>query len=341
MKEIRDRARELLKGYCRVCPVCDGRACAGELPGMGGFGTGASFKANVESLRAVKLNMRTIHEVNDSSTELTILGQNLSMPVMAAPVAGMRLNFGGPMPEEEYAMEVAEGCLQAGTLGMLGDGPHAELFISILAVLKATNGRAIPVIKPWEDKELLSRLEQVAKAGAPYVVIDVDAIGFTNLRRQGTPVVARSSQQWARIIDQSPLPIVLKGVMTPDETLKAAEAGAAGVVVSNHGGRMLEGSAGTAEVMPAIAQAAKGKTVLMVDGGIRSGGDTLKMLALGADVVLIGRPLAVAAVGGLRDGAHKYLRRIRFELIQAMVLTGCPSLEAIDSSLIWSPQTAS
>jgi 4-hydroxymandelate oxidase len=123
--------------------------------------------------------------------------------------------------------------------------------------------------------------------------------------------------------------------MTPDEALQAAEAGAAGVVVSNHGGRVLEGSAGTAEVLPAVAGALKGKIALMVDGGVRSGVDALKMLALGAEAVLIGRPLAVAAIGGAQEGVKKYLTRIRFELIQAMILTGCPRPEAATSSLIW------
>jgi 4-hydroxymandelate oxidase len=335
MKEIRDRARELLKGYCRVCPVCDGRVCAGEVPGMGGVGNGASFKANLEALGAVKLNLRTLHEISEPSTEVSLLGQSLSLPVMAAPIAGMRLNFGGVMPEDKYALAVAQGCLSAGTLGMLGDGPHEELFKTILTVLEATGGRVIPVIKPWEDKELLSRLEQVAKAGAPYAVVDVDAAGFIHLRRQGTPVLPRTGKQWSRIIAQAPLSVALKGVMTPDEALQAAEAGAAGVVVSNHGGRVLEGSAGTAEVLPAVAGALKGKIALMVDGGVRSGVDALKMLALGAEAVLIGRPLAVAAIGGAQEGVKKYLTRIRFELIQAMILTGCPRPEAATSSLIW------
>jgi len=335
MKEVRDRARELLKGYCRVCPVCDGRACVGEVPGVGGVGNGASFKANMEALQAVKLNLRTIHEISEPGSEVEILGQRLSMPVMAAPVAGMKLNFGGVMPEEEYALAVAKGCLSTGTLAMLGDGPHEELFQTIVKVLEATGGRVIPVIKPWDDKKLLSSLEQVAKAGAPYAVVDVDAAGFFHLRRMGIPVLPRSGKQWAQIFKQASLPVALKGIMTPDEALEAAEAGAAGVVVSNHGGRVLEGSAGTAEVLPAVAAAVKGKLALMADGGVRSGGDVLKMLALGADVVLLGRPLAVAAIGGMEEGVQKFLRRIGFELTQTMILTGCPHPTKANLNLIW------
>ena len=336
MKDVRDKARELLKGYCRVCPVCDGRACAGEVPGMGGMGSGSTFKANFQALQAVKLNLRTMHDINEPDTKIEIMGHVLSLPVMAAPVAGMKLNFGGVMSEEEYAQIVAEGCLSAGTLAWLGDGPHEELFTTILSVLGATEGKVIPVIKPWVDQMLIPRLEQVAEAGAPYAVVDVDAAGFAHLRRMGTPVTPRSVEQWSRIMAEVPLPIALKGIMTPDEALKAADAGAVGIVVSNHGGRVLEGGAGTAEVLPAIAAAAKGKIPLLVDGAVRSGGDVLKMLALGADAVLIGRPLAVAAIGGGSEGVVKYIRRIMFELIQSMILTGCPHAGAATSDLIWS-----
>ena len=335
MKEIYDRARDMLKGYCRVCPVCDGRACVGEVPGMGGVGNGASFKANMEALGAVKLNLRAIHDISEPSGEVEILGQSLSMPVMAAPVAGMRLNFGGVMPEEDYAMAVAKGCLSAGTLGMLGDGPHEELFQTVVKILEATGGRVIPVIKPWDDQELLSRLEQVAKAGAPYAVVDVDAAGFFHLRHRGSPVLPRTGKQWSKIFARASLPVALKGIMTPDEALQAAEAGAPGVVVSNHGGRVLEGAAGTAEVLPAVAAAIKGKVALMVDGGVRSGSDVLKMLALGADVVLIGRPLAVAAIGGMEEGVKKYLRRIGLELTQNMILTGCAHPGDANLNLLW------
>ncbi len=323
MKEIRDRAREMLKGRCRVCRVCDGRACAGEVPGMGGIGSGASFHANLAALARVRLDLRVLHQVSEPSTSVELLGQSLSMPVLAAPVAGMKINFGGVMEEEPYALAVAQGCLAAGTLGLLGDGPTGAVFQAAVTALEATGGRVIPTIKPWEDRELLAKLERSALLGAPFAVVDVDAAGLINLRILGKPVFPRTPEQWRALIARAPLPVVLKGVMTADEAVLAAQAGAAGVVVSNHGGRVLEGSAGTAEVLPAVAAAVKGRIAVLADGGVRSGGDVLKMLALGADAVLIGRPLAVAAIGGLADGVSKYLRQIHYELSQTMVLTGC------------------
>lgn len=325
MKEIRDRAREMLKGRCRVCRVCDGRACVGEVPGMGGIGSGASFHANMAALARVQLSLKVLHGVSEPSTAINLLGQSLSLPVLAAPVAGMKLNFGGPLAEEPYALAVAQGCLAAGTLGMLGDGPSNEVFQAAVKALEVTGGRVIPTIKPWEDLELLSKLEQSAKLGAPFAVVDVDAAGLINLRILGKPVFPRTPEQWRDLIARAPLPVVLKGIMTAEEALLAAQAGAAGVVVSNHGGRVLEGSAGTGAVLPAIAAAVKGRIAVLADGGVRSGGDVLKMLALGADAVLIGRPLAVAAIGGLAQGVEKYLGKIQFELSQNLVLTGCPN----------------
>jgi isopentenyl diphosphate isomerase/L-lactate dehydrogenase-like FMN-dependent dehydrogenase len=114
--------------------------------------------------------------------------------------------------------------------------------------------------------------------------------------------------------------------MTPDDARRAVDAGAAGIVVSNHGGRVLDHTPGTAEALPAVAAAVKGQVAILVDGGVRTGGDVLKMLALGADAVMIGRPFCTAALGGLRDGVAKYLDQVRGELVQAMILTGCATV---------------
>ncbi|MGD9608124.1 MAG: alpha-hydroxy-acid oxidizing protein, partial [Desulfovibrionaceae bacterium] len=82
---LRKKAREELKGFCRVCPVCDGRACAGEVPGMGGSGTGAAFAANLDALRRVRLHMRALHDVKTADTSTTLFGRSLALPVLAAP----------------------------------------------------------------------------------------------------------------------------------------------------------------------------------------------------------------------------------------------------------------
>ncbi len=122
MKEVRDKARQLMKGYCRVCPVCNGKACSGEVPGMGGLGTGATFAANLEALAAVRLNMRLVHDVNEPDTSATVCGIALDMPVLAAPIGGVSFNMGGGVSEEDYAAAVVGGCAERGIIGCTGDG---------------------------------------------------------------------------------------------------------------------------------------------------------------------------------------------------------------------------
>ena len=90
MKEIKDKARELMKGFCRVCKVCDGKACAGEVPGMGGLNTAASFKNNVTALADIRVNMRLLHDAVEPDTSCSVLGYDLDMPVLAAPIGGIR-----------------------------------------------------------------------------------------------------------------------------------------------------------------------------------------------------------------------------------------------------------
>ena len=130
---------------------------------------------------------------------------------------------------------------------------------------------------------------------------------------------------------------ILKGIMTPDEAQLAVEAGADAIVVSNHGGRVLDYSPATSEVLADIATAVKSRITILADGGVRSGGDVLKLLALGADAVMIGRPFSIAAVGGLQSGVETYIDTIGEELKQAMVLTGTKSVTEVDHKILFTP----
>ena len=123
--------------------------------------------------------------------------------------------------------------------------------------------------------------------------------------------------------------------MTVDEAKLALEVGASAIVVSNHGGRILDSTPGVAEVLPAIAQEMKGKITIFADGGVRSGIDVLKYMALGADAVLIGRPIIIGAFGGGAQGVQLVLENMAKELKQAMILTGCKNIRDINSSVIY------
>lgn len=333
--EIRQTAKERFKGICRVCRVCDGRVCAGETPGMGGTGTGSSFIANVEALAATKLNLRTIHDATEPDITFALFGYRLSMPILAAPVAGMRLNMGDAMPEADFVVAMIGGSRAAGSVGMTGDGPGPVVYSTGVDVTRANGGRGIPIIKPRLTEEIMARIRQAEEAGAWAVGVDVDAAGIFGMVRAGEPVGPKTVETWREIIATTDLPFVLKGIMTVEDAEASVEAGAAAIVVSNHGGRVLDHTPGTAEVLPEIAEAVKGDAFVLVDGGVRSGVDVLKMLALGANAVLVGRPLAIAAVGGGAEGVTMVLDQYADQLRSAMILTGCTSLDEVDKSILF------
>lgn len=337
MKEVRAQARERMKGFCRVCPVCDGRACAGEIPGMGGVDSGSSFRNNVQALAAVRLNMRLVHDVTSPAMETRFLGLPLSLPVLAAPVGMLSSHVTTAITEEAYSGAIISGCQAAGTLGCIGDAPPPSVFQSGLAAIAAEKGYGIPVIKPWDGPELEEKLVRAAETDCPMIGMDIDAAGWVHMAKQGHPVSPKSPAQLKAFADRVHSlgkKCILKGVMGPEDAIAALHAGCDALVVSNHGGRVLDHTPGTAEVLPAVAAAVKGRMGILVDGGIRTGGDILKMLALGADAVLIGRPLILAAVGGLAEGVQIALKALRFQLLQAMILTGCASVEEAGPHLL-------
>jgi len=337
MKEIHENARTQMKGFCRVCPICDGRACAGQVPGMGGLGTGSSFMNNVNGLAEIKFNMRLIHDVIKPDTEMTLLGKVLSMPLLAAPIGGISFNMGGGITENAYIEAIIKGCKNKGIIGCTGDGVPEFIHQSGFEAILKCGGHGIPFIKPWEEKELYEKLATAKETGTDIVGMDIDAAGLITLRKMGRPVSPKPLDKLAEIIRKSEMKFILKGIMTPDEAQLAVEAGADAIVVSNHGGRVLDCAPATSEVLADIASTVRGKITLLVDGGVRSGGDILKLLALGADAVMIGRPFSISAVGGLRSGVEQYIDTIREELKQAMVLTGTQSVTDVNRKILFTP----
>ena len=164
--------------------------------------------------------------------------------------------------------------------------------------------------------------------------MDIDAAGLITLALHGKPVGPKSVEDIKEIVASTDLPFILKGIMTADEAELAVQAGVDAIVVSNHGGRVLDQTLGSADVLPEIAAKVKGKVKILVDGGIRTGADVLKMIALGADAVLIGRPFVTASFGGQREGVANYIKGIEDDLKSAMILTGCNSIEEITSRVI-------
>lgn len=334
MPEIRANARERLKNRCRVCPVCNGRVCAGEVPGMGGAGSGLAFMENVRSLQSWKLNMRTLHDISEPELDLELWGASLALPVMIAPMAGASSNLDNAMQEKELADALHAGAKNAGSLCWSGDGANPDFFVAGLAAMSEHGGLGIPTIKPRGAEEIIKRIRLAEDAGALAVAVDVDTAGFQSMTALGQPVGPTKPADIAALVKATSLPVLLKGVMTADEALLAASLGVRGVVVSNHGGRVFEYCPGTAEVLEEVASAVKGKITVFMDGGVRSGADVLKALALGADAVLVGRPFIVAAAGAGSEGVRLALRQFADELSQAMILTGTASVRRVSPAIL-------
>jgi isopentenyl diphosphate isomerase/L-lactate dehydrogenase-like FMN-dependent dehydrogenase len=175
----------------------------------------------------------------------------------------------------------------------------------------------------------------VEEAGGLVVGVDVDAAGrAARVTIPGQTVEPKTSEQLAELVKATKLPFIIKGIMTKEEAIMALDTGAAGIVVSNHGGRVLDHTKGVAEVLPEIADAVKGKMFILADGGVRYGGDVLKMLALGANAVLVGRPVIRGAYGGEKEGVAVILKKMQVELESAMVLTGTARMADVNRSIL-------
>lgn len=338
IKEIRDKARKLINGVCRVCPVCDGRVCSGEVPGMGGTGSGASFRNNVASLGAVRLNTRLVHSVHNPVLETEILGLKLSMPLMIGPIGGISFNLGGAMPEVDYQRAIVDGAKATGIIAGIPDGAVVEIIQTGLDCVRPHQGWGIPFIKPWAADEFETKVKMSADAGCTVVGSDLDGIGMITLRKMGRHVYAKDLNglaEMANIAHRHGARFIIKGIMSVEDAVACVEAGVDGIIVSNHGGRVLDYTPGAAEVLPHIAAAVKGRIALIADGGVRSGVDILKMLALGADCVMIGRPYSIAAIGGGTEGVELYTRTCHDQLEQAMIMTGCQNVAHAGQHLLY------
>lgn len=330
----REHAREIMGASCHVCPVCDGRACSGLLPGMGSAGNGQAFIDNVAKLSALKLRIKVLSTTRIPDPSIDFLGFNLSFPVLGAPVASVDLNMGGSLPEETYIHNVLSDCRDAGILGSTGDGLEDRIHRAGFQAIQSLDGHGIPFIKPWEDERFDRKLQEALDSGARLIGIDVDAIGLTILRKFGMATRMRTHTELRKLIERIPVPVILKGIMTPEEALLAIDVGADAIVVSNHGGRLTDAAPATIEVLPGIAQAVSGQVPIIMDGGIRTGEDILRVLASGADLAMIGRPFAIASLTDPEKGLAEHLQGLKDAFEKIMILTGCHDLSEIGPHLI-------
>jgi len=335
IKSINASAREKFKKICYACKSCDGYDCASGVPGMGGTGTGESFRRNGDALKKFKVITTLIHDeiIPDPSTSL--FGHKISFPVMAAPITGSVTNMGGAIEEIDYNIAVVRGCKIAGTIAFVGDGATPDKYKIGLDVIKSEKSLGIPIFKPRKDNgEIIKRFIAAEEAGAIAAGIDIDAVVFKTMAMKNQEVAAKSVNELKEIKASTSLPMILKGIMNPRDAEMACKAGADAIIVSNHGGRVLDEMPGSMDVLEEIVAAVRGSITIMIDGGFRDGVDVFKAIALGAEFVLIGRPVTIAAVGMGVEGTSFYLNKIKDEFIKTMVLAGCKNIKDINSDLI-------
>ena len=340
LEEVRDRARDKLQNVCAVYPRCDGigdhlcnREAYGNRIGLGGAGTGASFAANGSALGRLRLRTRLVGPHFEPDTSTVFLGRSLALPVMGSSTAG----FGGfdPMDEAAFNQAAVAGCLDASTLSWRGDTErYTVTHHAALDAIEGAGGRGIPIFKPRSQDDLKRLIARAVTAGCPAVGVDLDGCGSTNMARAGQPVFRKSVAELKELVTLAGIPFIAKGIMEADDAEACVEAGVRVIAVSNHGGRVLDSTPGVAEVLPEIVARVGQHATVTADGGVRTGYDVLKMLALGADAVLIGRDLIRAAIGGGATGVTLQLDRLRVVLGRAMLMTNCPTVAAIDGSVL-------
>ena len=327
--ECLELARGKMGNYCKACPECNGRACKNQMPGPGAKGIGDTAIRNYDKWKEIRVQMDTLVEKRPIDTSLSLFGKNFQYPFFAGPVGAVNMHYGDSLNDVSYNDILVSSCAEFGIAAFTGDGMDSNVMVAATEAIKKAGGQGIPTVKPWNVEMIREKMALVKDAGAFAAAMDIDAAGLPFLKNFNPPAGSKSVEELREIVEAAGVPFIVKGIMTVKGALKAKEAGAAAIVVSNHGGRVLDQCPATAEVLEEIATAVDGSMKIFVDGGIRSGTDVFKALALGADAVIIARPFVTAVYGGGREGVEVYIQKIGSELADTMAMCGVSSLSEI------------
>lgn len=303
-----------------------------------------TFRGNLAGWERWWFVPRMLIDVSTVSLQTSILGESIALPIMIAPMASQRMAH----PDGELA--TARAAAEAGTI----------MIVSTSTMVPIEEIGALPGVRFWyqlypftDFEGTIAMIERAVAAGAKAVCLTVDVASSYDPKRRPrggiiTPEwvtypmhppnpVTEPALTWAyldRLRARIPIPIVLKGILHPDDARMAIDAGAAAIVVSNHGGRTLDGAIPTAEILPEVAEAVDGRVELLVDGGIRRGGDVIRALALGARAVLVGRPfLWGLAINGDAGQRHVF-NVLRHELEEDARFCGVADVTAVPRELV-------
>lgn len=333
-------------------PVLEARARAALPPEVfdyfaGGSGDEDTLAANEAAWRAVRLRPRVLRDVSRVDTSTTVLGERVASPVLVAPTAFHRLAH----PAGEVA--TAEGTAAAGSLLVLSS--RASMRIEAVAAAAGPWWFQVYVLR--ERSLTRDLVQRAAASGAralvltgdtPYVGrkrrdrgsvaipdedfrVNLERLTDVSLAEQAADVTFEDIA-WLR--ELSGLPVLVKGVLRGDDAVRCLDAGAAGVIVSNHGGRQLDGAVATAHALPEVVEAVAGRAEVLVDGGVRSGRDVLRALALGASAALVGRPVLWGLATGGATGVRAVLDELREDTAHVMALAGATTVADITAELL-------
>ena len=333
--DVLKEARSCIGNYCKACPVCNGMACKNQIPGPGAKGVGDTAIRNYQKWQEIRINMDTLCENKPVDTSLELFGKVFKYPFFAGPVGALNLHYSDKYDDVTYNTLLVDSCAKAGIAAFTGDGTNPGIMAAATAAVQAAGGLGVPTVKPWNLDIIREKMELVKAAGAFAVAMDVDAAGLPFLKNMTPPAGSKTVEELRSIAEMAGVPFIVKGIMTPKAALKAKEAGAAAILVSNHGGRVLDQCPATAEVLERIVKAVDGSMKVLVDGGIRTGVDVFKALAMGADGVIIARPFVTAVYGGGAEGVQCYVDKIGAELADTMAMCGAFSLSEISRDMIW------
>lgn len=333
--ECIEQARERIGNYCKACPECNGKACRNQMPGPGSKGIGDTAIRNYDKWKDIRLQMDTIAENKPVDTSLELFGKTFQYPFFAGPVGAVQLHYGDCQTDVTYNDILVSACAEYGIAAFTGDGIDSNVMVAATKAIQKTDGIGIPTVKPWNLDTIKEKMDLVHASKAFAVAMDIDAAGLPFLKNLDPPAGSKTVEELRQIIKLAGAPFIVKGVMTVKGALKAKEAGADAIIVSNHGGRVLDQCPATAEVLETIANAVGDSMKILVDGGIRSGADVFKALALGADGVVIARPFVTAVYGGEKEGVRSYIEKIGSELEDTMKMCGVSSLNEINRDCVF------
>lgn len=326
-EEVLEKAKGTMGKNCIPCPVCNGKACSNHIPGPGAKGVGDVAIRNYDKWQEIRVNMDTICKSGEVDTTVELFGRRFKYPVFAGPIGAVTVHYGPNYDDKSYNNIMVKTCAENGIAAFTGDGRNPDVMEVACQAIKEADGVGVPTIKPWDMETIRGKMQFAKESGAFAVAMDIDASGLPFLKGLTPPAGSKTVEQLKEIASMVDVPFILKGIMTVKGALKAKEAGAAAIVVSNHGGRVLDQCPATAEVLAEIVDALKGSGMtILVDGGIRTGVDVFKALAIGADGVIICRPFVYSLYGGAEEGVKLFIDKIGGELEDTMAMCGVKNI---------------